>query len=246
MSNVSKLSNNPPDMGVTAAETAAALSQWMSGVPVVETAEQAREGKVYIDRAKLAIADLEDERTGKVRPLNEQVGVINAYYRQPRELLGRVLHELEQRIAVFIRKEEEKRRQIAEEARQRAEEAERLAREAEERERDAVASAQLGECDISIGDSIEAADTAFEDYQKAKREADLAERETKVKIGGGFSRAIGLKVKDIITVTDGQLALSAIGLTAGIEAEIVKAARAYHRLHNKWPAGITVETERKL
>lgn len=91
MSNIGD--NNPPDMAATAIDVAKNISAWMSENPVIQTEDSARDAKVWLDRGKLCVKDLEDERDGKVRPLNEQVQGINAYYRHPRETLQKILQD---------------------------------------------------------------------------------------------------------------------------------------------------------
>ena len=65
----------------TAGEIAADLSNWLAEHPVIGNEDEAREAKVYLDRAKLGVLDLEAERTEKVRPLNEKVKEINEHYK---------------------------------------------------------------------------------------------------------------------------------------------------------------------
>src|SRR5689334_5178297 len=145
------ISNNPPDMTVTLGEVVSQLNSWMADHPVISTEDEARDAKVLIDRAKLGIKDLEDERDKKVRPLNNKVAEINAYYRPARTLTEKVLNELTRRVTDFIAKEEAKRIKIAEEARKAAAEAEQLARAAEAREAEAKDDAQHGaEVDIAM------------------------------------------------------------------------------------------------
>lgn len=237
------ISNNPPDMTVTAAEVAASLNEWLKDHPVIDSREMAGEAKVMIDRGKLCLKDLEDERDKKVRPLNRQVQEINGYYRSARDLTQKVLNELTRRITDFIAKEEAKRIREAEEARKKAEEAERAAREAEQQERDTLADAEVGAI-VDVAASVSAADEAFAEYQRQQRAANLAEREAKVKIGGGFTRAMSLRTKEILHVTDAISAIDAIGLTPDIEAAILKGARAYRSIHGELPPGIGTKTER--
>lgn len=238
--------NSPPDFTVTAAETARALSDWMKDHPVIETEEDARLAKYEVDRGRLCLKDVEAERDGKVRPLNEQVKSINEYYRGPRNLLQRVLDELESRLGSFLKAEEEKRIKAAEEAERIAANAERLAREAEETERQRLADAAAGELDIDVQAVVAEADERFAEYEKATRAAELAQRETKVKIGGGFSRAIGLKTETELVVVDHVLALEALGLTEAIEKAIISSARAYKKLKGKYPLGIEALTSRGI
>jgi hypothetical protein len=238
--------NNPPSMATTAGEVANDLSGWMANHPVIQTEAEARESKVFVDRAKLCIQDLEAERDNLVRPLNAEVQRINGHYRSPRSLLERVLDELKARLATFLRAEEQKRVQAADEARARAEEAERIAREAERVEKDRIADAAAGEIDIDVASLSRDADQAFSAYEKATRQAELAERETRVRIGGGFQRALGLKTETTLVVMDEVLALKDMGLTEYIKEAMIKSARAYKKLHGKYPQGIEAQTQRKV
>jgi hypothetical protein len=240
------ISNNPPDMTIMAQDVMKDLNEWLSENPVIQTEENAREAKLFLDRGKLAIKDLEDEREGKVRPLNEQVKGINQYYRGPRETLSRVIEELQSRLGAFIRAEEERRIHAAEAAHQRAEEAERAARDAERLEQDAKEEAAAGVVGVNVGDSIKAADDAFKEYERLTRASALAEKESHVKIGGGLSRAIGLRNKEILEIVDIIEALDDLGLTSDIREAVLKSARAYRKLHDKLPKGISVYVETKL
>ena len=82
--------NQPPDMTVSADETMKNLSNWMSEHPVIEDEDTAREAKVYIDRAKLCVKDLEDERDKKAHLLKK----MNNELERPRELNRKLLETL--------------------------------------------------------------------------------------------------------------------------------------------------------
>jgi len=240
------LGHNRPDMVSTAKETMQDISNWMSENPVIQDMETARSAKVFIDRGKLAIKDLEDERDGKVRPLNEKVAEINASYKAPKTALQAVLFELNTRTTRFIREEERKREEAAREAARIAQEAEWKAREAERLEREALESAKAGELGVDIGAHTVVADEAFREFEKAGRAAQIAERETHVKIAGGFSRAISLRQKETLIVVDASAALVELGLTEDIREAILKSARAYRKLRGKLPAGVTSEVREEL
>jgi hypothetical protein len=237
--------NNPPDQTVTAADTMRDISAFLSENPLIDEAH-AREAKLFIDRGKLAIADLEAERDMKVRPLNEKVKEINSLYKIPRANLETVLSELQARLSSFLKAEEQKRIDAAREAARIADDAKQRAREAERIEQDALGSANSGELGVDIASVVVEADDAFRAYQKADRQAAIAERETKVKISGGFGRALSLKTKETLLVTDAIDAIHAIGVTESITEAILTSARAYRKLHGKLPAGVISETERKV
>lgn len=237
--------NQPPDMAATAGETAQDLSGWMAENPIISTEEKAREAKVFIDRGNNAVKDLEDERTGKVRPLNEQVKTINDHYRGPRELLERVVDELKGRMDRFLLDEEAKRFAAAEALRVAAERAEQIARDAERLERERIDSANHGELGVDVVAAVGEADRAFAAYEKAERQAQVAERDAKVRIGGGFTRALSLRERETISVGDWIRAIQSIGLTDDIKEAILKSARAYKRLKGKWPDGLIIHVEKK-
>lgn len=238
--------NLPPDMTLTAGDTMRDISAFMAENPIIDNEAYAREAKVFIDRGKLCLQDLEAEREAKVKPLNQQVQTINDHYRSPRTLLQKVLDELKNRVSAYVSAEEKKKQLAADAARMAAIEAERIARDAELVERERIANAEAGELDINIAEAIEQADKAFSAYQKAERQAAIAEKETKVKVGGGWGRAIGLRTKETLIVDDAISAINEIGVTDAIKEAIITSARAYRKLRGKLPAGISVETERKV
>jgi uncharacterized membrane-anchored protein len=79
--------------------------------------------------AKGSLEEMEAERDGLVRPLNEQVKAINDRYRLARTSLEKLADELKKRLSTYARALEIERVRKAEEARKAAEEAERAARE---------------------------------------------------------------------------------------------------------------------
>lgn len=242
--------NKPPDMCVTAGEVTNDLSRWMAENPAIETPEQAKEAKVFIDRANLCIKDLEDERKAQVGPLNEAVKKVNDTFRGPRELLGRVHEELKSRVDRFLVRVEGERIAAANVARLAAAESERLAREAEERERGAISGARSGECGIDVAGVSAAADAAFADYKAAEREAQLLERATKVKVTGGFTRAISLRDVKVVWVDEPVKAVADMEATDHTLSEtimdaILTAAKRFERKHGRYPEGIKVDTERR-
>lgn len=237
--------NNPPDFTITAAEVTQELSAWLSESPVIENTDQAKEAKVFIDRGSLCVRDLEDERFSKVGPLNDQVKKINDYYKGPRELLKTVVEELKYRLTKFLAIEEAKRKAIAQAAREAAQDAERRAREAEQVEQERLGSADSGELGIDVAAHVVEADRAFADYEKAERQAAIAEKESHVKVTGGFSRALSLKSVETPLVEDAYKAIKAMGVTPYISEAIIKSARLYKKQHGAYPPGIGVKIERK-
>lgn len=238
--------NNPPEVIDLASEVAQSVSDFMSFTPVVEDEVTARAMKLQIDRVKLCVKDLEAERDGKVRPLNEQVDVINSKYRKPRTMLGNLLSEMLKRVHDFVKKEEHIRQMVALEAERKAKEAEQAAIEAERIERERLDDAANGEVGINVAEVTADADEAFEAYEKAERQAIIAKKDIHIKIGGGLSRAIGVKEREVLSVKEPFLAMMMMGVTPDIQEAILKSARAWRRVHGKLPDGIAVTMERHL
>lgn len=237
--------NNPPSMIDMTGDTARDISDFMSENPVL-TGDTARYAKEYLDRGKLCLKDLEDERDGKVRPFNEQVKEINETYRSPRDVVSGVLQELSRRLTFFVKEEERKRIEAADEAARIAEEAKQKALEAERLEQDAFRSSDTGELGVDVAAHVAAASSAFREFEKADRAAAIAEKETKVKIAGGFSRAVSLRKKETLSVIDPIAAINEIGLTADIAEALIKSARAFKKLRGRFPEGISVEITEEL
>lgn len=214
--------------------------------PVISTAEAAEVGGKLIKTAKAAMRAMEDERKGRVKPLNDTVAEVNDEYRTPRSTLERVLGELEARLTVFVRAEERRRAEEAAKAAREAEEAERAAREAERVEAEALANAKEGEV-VDVAAVTSQADEAFSRFDRASRLAKKAEKGVPVRLGGSAgSRAVSLRMTETLLVTDPVAVLQAVGMTDGIRDALLSAARDYRRQHQKLPEGIAAHTERKL
>jgi len=238
--------NNPPDMTITANEAAKDLSDWMAENPVIETHDAARDAKNQIDRAKICLKELDDERDGKVRPLNEKVREINLYYKSPRSVLERVSEELANRFGGFLRAEELRRIEAANAARRIAEENEYKAREAERVEQEALRNAAAGELGIDTKAVVVEANDAFRDHERSQRAAELADRETKVKIRGIFGRASSLRDKETLTIIDPLLVMATTGANEEIIKQLKSLAKAYRKLHNRLPDGVEATIEREI
>ena len=231
--------NNPPSQITFSCETVDALSAWMKEHPVIQSEDEAREAKLLADRGVAASKDLVDERQARTGPLLKEVEEIRAEYREPQNILDRVVTELRARLNAYILKEEERRQAEAEAARLAAEEAERLARSAEETEQQAKELAQQGLLDVDVGEVTRAADAAFSRFKEAEKVAKRAERDAPVKISGGFRRAAGLRNKETLEVTDWVEAIRCMGLTDAIRDAILTEARAFRKEIGELPQGVS-------
>lgn len=238
--------NRPPGQIELARDAMGDLNRFLTDNPVIQSAEQAHAGGAFVERTRKCLQDLDDERTKQTRPLNDELTEINGRYKSIRDPMERVLKELRARLTSFAVAEEQKRQAIADEARKQAELAEMQARLAEQQEQDAKANAAQGEC-VNVGASIANADAAFSDFKKADRAASRAERDVAVRLPSQLGgRALGVRSVETLHVDDHTKAIQAIGLTDKIEEAILSAARAYRKLHNRLPDGISSTTERSL
>jgi hypothetical protein len=243
--------NNPPSPIDMAKITFDALAEYLKNRPVVQTLEEAKEAKLFIDRAKASLDELEKTRDGIVRPLNEKVKGINAEFREAREPLEKLLNEVKARLDRFIDAEEKRRAAEARAAQEALAEKERLAREAEARETEAKEGAEVGEF-TDVGAATLEADAAFAEMERAQRAAEIAERDSAVKIVGGFGRALSRRTTEELIIEDAAKAIKAIlkergGILPEKIADAIKtAARDYRKAKGKLPDGVTSETSRSL
>lgn len=239
--------NKPPSKIDFAREAYRDIAKFLYDTPVITTREEAKAGGIIIERTRITMAELEDERTAIVRPLNDEVKVINDKYRTPRESLDKMLGELRSKLTDFAKIEEEKRAAEAEVKRLAAEEAERKAREAERVEAEAKENADMGEVGVNVGAAIAQADKAFSEFQKANREVARAERDIPVKIGSQLGgRAMSLRAKETLILDSAEEAIKEIGITEKISAAILSAARDYRKLKGKLPSGVSATIERAI
>lgn len=238
--------NNPPSQIDFAREAMSDLSRFLSDNPVIQTTEQAKEGALFVERSRKTIQDLEDARKRETAPLNDRVKVINEGYRTVRDPLDSILSELRRRLTDFTAREEAKRIREAEIARQAALDAEMEARRAEEAEREAKAGATVGEITDVVTAVVEA-DQAFSRFKQADREAALAERDTSVRLPSQLGgKALSMRSKETLIVTDAEAAIIEIGLTDGIRDAILSAARNYRKLKGVLPAGVSAQHTRSI
>lgn len=245
--------NQPPGVIDAAHDTMAALADWMKDRPVIETAADAEGAKLLLDRARGCAGEVEAERVRQVTPLNEHVAEINATFKPIHNTdakkpgtLDKVVQQLKDRLAAFIKAEQTKREEAAEQARVAALLAERLAREAEAKEREAIDNARNGELGVDVTQVVVEANSRFADFKKADRTAARAEKATNVRVGGGWGRSASLRTVETLILDDPFRAIEDMGVSAKLEEAILSAARDYRVKHEKLPSGISAKTERKL
>ena len=237
--------NKPPSAIELTAECFIDTGDWLKANPVVQNEDDARACKAMVDRASATLKDLEAERSAKTTPLRLQVDEINSEYRSPRTTLEKLRDELLSRLAAFMDAEKAKREAAAAEAKRIADEAEREAREAEAKEHEAIKDAQVG-VETDVASATVEADQKFQAFEKASRFAARAERETKVKVGGGFTKALGFKTQEVLVLEDAHKAIETMGVTDKIREAILSSARDYRKTFEELPDGVVATKERRL
>jgi hypothetical protein len=238
--------NEPPGPIDSARDALTELNAYLLENPVIQDQKQAKQAGGWLERTRISLKGLEDERTEKVGPLNVQLKALNDLYRGVRDPLEKVLLELKRRITAYTTAEEEKRRAEAERLRAEAEAKAFAAQQAAKAADDAVACADVGEL-IDAGAAIADADTAIKAAGKADRAASRAEREQTARIASMMGgRAQVMRNYEVLTITDATAALKVLGLTDKIRDAILSSARAYREDFGELPEGITATTERRM
>lgn len=238
--------NQAPGPIDAAKEAMAELSEFLKENPVVQSLAEAKQAGGWIERTRIALKAMEDERTEKVAPLNEKLSTINGAYRVVREPLTKLYDLLRARVTTYTRAEEAKRVAEAERLRKEAEEKERIAREKEADEAAAVAGAEVGEL-TDVGVATIEADAAFLDFSRTNREAQRAERNVNVRIGSVMGgRALAAHTEIVLTIDDPGKLITAMGLSERTAASLRTDARAFFKETGEWPDGITATKQRSI
>lgn len=237
--------NNPPGPLESAQEALAELNAYLLDNPVIQDHKQAKEAGGWIERTRISLKQIEDERTEKVGPINALLKNINDTYRTVREPLEKVLLELKRRRDKYLTAEEDRRRAEAERLRALAEAQKIAAQQAAQAADEAIANADVGEC-ADVGGAIADADAAIKAAGRSDRAAARAERESVVRVGSVMGgKAQSLRNYEVLTITDVAAALKCMGMTDHIREAILTSARVYRKEFGELPVGIKSETERR-
>lgn len=238
--------NQPPGPIESAKEAFAELATFLKENPVIQSPADAKQGGGFVERTRVALAEMEAARTGEVAPLNKQLTTINSAYRAVREPLESALRQLRARLTTYANAVEAARIAEANRLRAEAEAKEAEARAAEAAEQDAIACADVGECS-DVGGAIAQADAAFKDFARADRTAAVAERNVPVRIGSVMgNRSLSMRTVEVLVIEDAAKAIAAMGLTDKIRDAILSSARDFRKAHNELPPGIAATFERQM
>lgn len=240
--------NNPPSETQFCEELKKEISKWLEDNPVIDSLEKAKAAKLLLDRANLALKDLESERKKQVDPLNKQVKEINDRYREPKETLALALQAVKGCINVYLETVEAQKIADARAAAEKAEAAKRAAIEAEKAAEKAAEESAQGVIIDAINPVIEA-NRAFSNYEKAEREKARLEKsieQTKIVNKTLGTRATSLREREELILIDPIACIQDMGVSDELAEAILKAAREFRRNNNRVPQGIKIEKTRSV
>lgn len=238
--------NNPPTPIESAKEAMVELGKFAESTPVIQNFDEAKLAAAFIERTRVALGAMEDERKPQVDPLNVKLEAINKPYRLIRQPLEKLYDLVKGRLSKFNNAIEQTRLKEAQRLREEAEARERQAREAEAREQEAIFNAEQGEC-ADVGAAIVQADGAFKGFQKADRAAAVAERNVPVRIAsimGG--KALSMRTAEVFIVEDACAAITAMGLSEAARQQLIKDAKRFREATGELPDGVKSTYERSL
>jgi len=238
--------HNRPTPAELAADVMERIGSFLQNNPVIETTEQAGAAAKLAALSKKHLDDLEDERKERGRPHREQLQAIQSEYAEPLRSATAVLGMLKERLTVFAKAEEARRRAEADRLAREAYEAEERLRRAAEALADASDDAAHGEVGVDLVAATAAEGVALRDAAKAARVAARAERDTGVRMATGVGRAASLRSREILSITDPVAAVTELGLTPDIEEAVRKSAAAFKKLRGRLPNGVTSHIERSI
>jgi hypothetical protein len=238
--------NGPPSPIDSAKEAMAELSTFTENNPVIQDFDDAKQYAAWIERTRVALQAMEDERKPIVDPLNAELERINKPYRLVRQPLEKLYELAKARLTKYNNAVEQARLREAQRLREEAERQEREAREAEAREQEAILNAEQGEC-ADVGGAIADADQAFKDFQKADRAAATAERNVPVRIASVMGgKAMSMRTTEVFIVEDACAAIAIMGCSPDLQKQIIKDAKRFREATGELPDGVKSEYQRSL
>ena len=239
--------NNPPSPIELAQDTYDALSKFLADHPAIVDEAAAREAKLFLDRSVASKKDVEDDRAAIADPIYARWKLVREPYTAPLEKLDTLIGQLKSRMTAFALAEDARRKKEAAEAARIAEEARRAAEAKLAAEQEAIDNAAVGDCEADVGKAVAETNAAIAEAKRAENAARIADRDSHVRIGGGFSgRVASLRTVPVYQVDDPAKALASLWPNDDIREAILKAARAFEKQNKRLPSGVTKREERKI
>lgn len=238
--------NHPPSAIDLANEAYNALSAFLAEYPAIADEESARKAKLFLDRSTSSRKDAEDDRAKHADPVYARWKAIREPYAAPIDRLEKLIAELSKRMTKWALAEDARRKAEAAAAAKAAEEARLKAEAALAAEREAIDNAAVGDFEADVGAAVVQADDAIAEARRAELNAKVAERDSHVRIGGGFQRASSLRTTYEYAVDDVHAAITALWPNIDIREAIKKAAREHDRINKAVPEGVSKHEVRKI
>jgi hypothetical protein len=215
--------------------------------PVIQSEDEYREGAKLATLANKCLADADAERKTELAPHALEVGKINHRYKERTEPLRELLKVLDQRDTAFAREEEQRRAAEAAEKRRLADEAIAKAQEAEATAIEAISDAESGVVGVDMASVGKEHRGAILEAAQRLREAERAERDLtfRVRTAPG-ERAVSMRNKEVLTLTDPVACITAMGLTEDVREAILSDARKWRKLKGALPPGVVSTINRSL
>lgn len=239
--------NNPPSPIDESRPAYKRLAQFLKDTPAIEDEAAAILANENLAIGKAVVKTLSDAQSAEADPLYSEWKAARAKYQGAIDNMSKVVDEVADRLKRFMLAEEARRQHEADEKRRLAEEAEHTAREAERLEAEARENAAVGEVGVDVAAAIEQADTAFAEFKKSDREANVAEKDATVRFRSRFAaKATSLRTVKTLVLVDASKAIAAMGITEKIKEAIISSARDYRKEKEYLPDGITETEERTI
>jgi len=245
--------NPPPDRPQAITDSIPvykAAAAWLENNPVIDSEELSLAATQHRSNLKAALAAMTKSKEAMCKPLYAAWQAGLEVWKKPLATVEGLEKIVSDRLADYMREEEQKRQAILAEARRQEAEARRIAEEAEAREREAIENAKVGEC-TDVAGATRSADAAFEQFEAAAKTSRFAARDAKVRTRGAHDeRATSLRTKKTLRVSDPAAAFKALWPLygdKGLSDAFLTAARNYRQNHgNALPPGIEEDEERVL
>lgn len=230
------------------------LRGFLKETPVITNQAEAQLGAGYMERTRVALKAAREERETRTRPFLDKLTAIRGLYDLVREksktneggMLERAYTALRERMTIHADKVEAERIAEANRLRAIAEEQERIAREAAAAEQESLDNSAEGEC-TDVAAAIEEADTAFSTFQRAGRQAAIAERQVPMRLKSVLGgKSLSMRTTEVLEIEDLAKAMKVLGLTDKIRDAILSSAKDHRTAYGELPAGITQTFKRSM
>lgn len=243
--------NKPPRAAFEKARNALTVAEDLaSRISVIRNEDDADRIAAGIRAVQNAWEELNYDREVQVRPLNARVQAINGEYRAPLQAFKTIEDALKSINRVWLLAQDKLREAEAKRLREEAEAKAEIARKAQEEAEREAERAKDGDVTEGPLRPVEAARDAQQATLAARKAeaAATALENSSVTSGGGDTRAVGLRTREVLTIAttkDMIKVVTNIGIAdKDLVEDVIKACRRFKKKRNMWPIGLTVTQEK--